>query len=104
TAAGITAYRSLIRGLLALGAREGVALEWWSPWNEPNDPGFVSPQRASCDPSAPPASPAVYAELARAMAGELRAAGGSHRLLLGELNAFQSDSPHRTSMARFIAA
>ena len=33
------------------------------------------------------------------MAGELRAAGGVHHLLLGELNAFATDSPHRTSVA-----
>ena len=47
---------------------------------------------------------AVYAQLAQAMAGELNAAGGVHHLLLGELNAFASDSPHRTSVSSFIAA
>jgi hypothetical protein len=38
------------------------------------------------------------------MAGELSAAGGVHHLLLGELDAFQSDSPHRTSISSFVAA
>jgi hypothetical protein len=38
------------------------------------------------------------------MADELAAAGGVHHLLLGELNAFASDSPHRTSVASFVAA
>jgi hypothetical protein len=102
--AAIADYRALIRALLALGAREGVALEWWSPWNEPNDPRFISPQWSSCAPSSPPESPAVYAQLARAMAAELRAAGGRHNLLLGELNAFEVDTPHSTSISRFIGA
>lgn len=102
--AGLAGYRALIRGLLALGAREGVALDWWSPWNEPNDAVFISPQRESCATSSPSRSPAVYAELAQAMSAELRAAGGERKMLLGELNAFSSDSPHRMSVASFIAA
>ena len=40
-------YRALVASLLALGRREGVALPWWAPWNEPNDPRFLSPQRAT---------------------------------------------------------
>jgi hypothetical protein len=102
--AAIADYRALIGALLTLGAREGVALEWWSPWNEPNDPRFLSPQRSSCAPSSPPESSAVYAQLARAMAAELRAAGGKHNLLLGELNAFEVDTPHSTSISRFVGA
>ena len=82
-----------------------MPLRWWSPWNEPNDPVFISPQRASCAADSPPLAPAVYAQLAGAMAAELSADGpGQHRLLLGELNAFREDSPHRTSVASFIAA
>ena len=102
--AGIAGYRALIRSLLALGAQEHVSLEWWSPWNEPNEPAFLSPQRPSCTAASPPSSPSVYAELAEAMAAELRADGGVHHLLLGELSAVQSDSPHRTSIASFIAS
>jgi hypothetical protein len=101
---GIAGYRALIDSLLALGAREGVALTWWAPWNEPNDPLFLSPQRASCAASAPAVAPAVYAQLAQAMADELSAAGGVHHLLLGELAAYGSDSAHRTSVASFVAA
>jgi hypothetical protein len=101
---GIAGYRELIHSLLALGAREGVALAWWAPWNEPNDAVFVSPQRSSCAADASPLPPAVYAQLAHAMAGELSAEGGAHHLLLGELNAFPSDSPQRTSVASFVAA
>ena len=97
-------YRVLIRSLLARAAREGVALEWWSPWNEPNDPVFLSPQRGSCSKDAPPLAPALYSELARAMAGELRAHGGQHHLLLGELNAYSSGSHDRLSASEFVAA
>ena len=104
SAAGLSGYRTLIRSLLALGSREGVALNWWAPWNEPNDPVFVSPQRGGCTLNAPAIAPAVYAQLAQAMAEELNAAGGAHHLLLGELNAFTTDSPHRTSIASFVAA
>lgn len=102
-AAGLAGYRALIRSLLALGAREGVALDWWAPWNEPNDAVFLSPQRPACSSAAPSSAPGTYAQLARAMAGELRAAGGERHLLLGELNAFEDPSPHRTSVAEFVA-
>src|SRR5206468_7732566 len=44
------------------------------------------------------------AQLARAMAAELRAAGGRHELLLGELNDFEIDTPRTTSIASFVAA
>ncbi|HLB21036.1 MAG TPA: hypothetical protein VK605_02935, partial [Solirubrobacteraceae bacterium] len=104
SAAGIAGYRALIRSLLALGTREGVALPWWAPWNEPNDAVFVSPQRAACSADAPSLAPAVYTQLAQAMADELGADGGAHRLLLGELNGFATDSPHRTSVSSFVAA
>jgi len=104
SAAGLVGYRALIGSLLALGAREGVALTWWSPWNEPNDPVFLSPQRAACTADSPSLAPAVYAQLAQVMAAQLTADGGVHHLLLGELNAFASDSPHRTSVQAFVAA
>ncbi len=104
SAAGLSGYRTLIRSLLALGSREGVALNWWAPWNEPNDPVFVSPQRGGCAVGAPAIAPAVYAQLAQAMAEELNAAAGAHHLLLGELNAFTADSPHGTSISSFVAA
>ncbi len=104
-ASAVDSYRALIRSLLALASREGVALPWWSPWNEPNDPVFVSPQRASCASGSPPLSAAVYAQLARAMAAELHVdGGGPHQLLLGELAGSLSDSPHRTSITAFVAA
>ncbi len=74
--AALAGYRALIAGLLALAAREGVQLPWWSPWNEPNDPRFLAPQRAACGPDAEPLAPAVYSQLAEAMA--------AHRLSIGQ--------------------
>ncbi len=77
--AALAGYRALIAGLLALAAREGVQLPWWSPWNEPNDPRFLAPQRAACGPDAEPLAPAVYSQLAEAMAaaGTARDRAGS---------------------------
>jgi hypothetical protein len=103
SAAGLAGYRRLIHALLALGAREGVRLGWWSPWNEPNSPRFLGPQRASCTTRSPSLAPAVYAQLAQAMADELSADGAGDRLLLGELAAYPTDSVHRTSVASFVA-
>ena len=99
----IAAYRGLIADLLALGRREHVALRWWSPWNEPNDPRFITPQRATCERDGAALSPLVYGELARAMAAELKAAGPGHELLLGELGGYSDGSPHRTSVGQFVA-
>jgi hypothetical protein len=104
SSAGLAGYRQLIRALLALGFREGVQLSWWSPWNEPNNPQFLGPQRASCTTHSPSLAPAAYAQLAQAMADELRADSGTHRLLLGELAAYLTDSVHRTSIASFVSA
>ena len=100
----IAAYRALIAGLLALGRREGVALPWWSPWNEPNDPIFITPQRATCRRSGTALAPLVYAQLARAMAAQLASAGPGHELLLGELAGYPYGSPHQTSLGEFVAA
>ncbi len=102
--AAILAYRALIADLLALGRREHVALRWWSPWNEPNDPRFITPQRATCSADGAPLSPLVYAQLARAAASELASAGPGHELLLGELGGYSDGSPHRTSVGQFVAA
>ncbi len=102
--AGIAGYRSLIRTLLALAREQGVALSWWSPWNEPNNPAFLSPQRSVCSIDAPVAAPAVYAQLAEAMAVELAGDDAADHLLLGELAGYPADSLHHSSVASFVAA
>jgi hypothetical protein len=103
-AGALSAYRGLIGELVSLARSEGVALNWWSPWNEPNDPTFLSPQRGECDVASPPLSASVYAQLARAMAQELRAAAPGASIVLGELNGGEPDSPHATSVGSFVAA
>jgi hypothetical protein len=82
---GLAAYQALIRSLDEVARSEGVTVKWWSPWNEPNGTLFVSPQRAVCDRSSPPVSPAVYTKLARVMRAELDALPGDQRLVIAEL-------------------
>ena len=100
----LDSYRELIARLLALGHTAGVALPWWSPWNEPNDPRFLSPQRASCDAAGAPLAPAAYAQLARAMGAELAASEAGAHMLLGELGGYLSGSPHRLGVGEFVEA
>ena len=66
------------------GGRAGADVPYWSPWNEPNHPYFLSPQRARCSAAAPLARPRAVRRLARAMLAELDAAPGEQRLVLGE--------------------
>jgi hypothetical protein len=98
------AYRALIGGLVSLARRERVPLAWLSPWNEPNNPRFLSPQRASCGAAGAPLAADAYAGLARAASAQLRESGSGAQLLLGELGGYDSGSPHRLSVAQFIGA
>ena len=69
-----------------------MALPWWSPWNEPNDARFLSPQRETCGAGAVPAATVLYSQLARAMSSELKALAPGDRMLLGELGGYASGS------------
>jgi hypothetical protein len=100
----LPAYRALIAQLVALGRRERVELPWWTPWNEPNNPRFLAPQRAACSGPGTPLSPQAYAGLARAMASELKAEGGGAQMLLGELGGYLDGSPHRLGVQEFVQA
>ncbi len=102
SASGHDAYRRLIRRLRALGRDEGVPLDWWSPWNEPNHPAFISPQRPACSPTSVPVSPAIYTELVRLAREEL--AGTPARLVLGELAGFRRPSARATGVGEFVRA
>ena len=97
----LPAYRRLVADLIAAAAREGANLRYLSPWNEPNHPYFLAPQRATCDEDAPSLAAAPYAELARAMRAELTA---GRRLVLGETAGIVPRSPRATSVAELIAA
>ncbi len=64
-AEALPAYRQLIIDALQAAREEGADLRFWSAWNEPNHPAFLSPQRSACDLSQPSLAPATYADLTR---------------------------------------
>jgi hypothetical protein len=102
TRAGLDGYRRLIGDIVALGRDLGVPLQWWSPWNEPNHPAFISPQRASCHTHARSLAPAVYAELVRAARDALAAAPGRHDLVLGDLAGVAGPTRKVTGVGEFV--
>ncbi len=99
----LPAYRQLIADVLAAAEEEGATLRFWSPWNEPNHPGFISPQRGVCDLATASAAPAVYTELARTMTQALDEAPGEQQLLLGETAGLLKPTRLVTSVPEFIA-
>jgi hypothetical protein len=102
TPAGLQAYRRLVLAVLALGRRDGVDPRWWSAWDEPNQPLYISPQRASCSSSAPSLAVGVYATLVRTLAEALRQAGGQHEIVLGDLADIPDPGPHATGIGEFV--
>ena len=74
------AYRALVRAIVAMADEEDIAISHFSPWNEPNTPIFLNPQRRGCAIESRSLAPARYAQLARVMAEEV----GLERMLLGE--------------------
>lgn len=101
-ARGLDGYRRLIRDLLSVARQEGVELRWWSPWNEPNQEFFISPQRPRCDGRAAALAPDVYAQLVRAASAELKADGAPHDLVLGDLAGVDGPGPRVTGIAEFV--
>jgi hypothetical protein len=97
----IEPYRAFLRALQRLGDEVGVDLPYWAPWNEPNHPGFLNPQRAACDVASPTLAPELYAQLVRAATPELRS---DQHLVLGELAGLDAPRPYGASAAEFIRA
>ncbi|HEV2821051.1 MAG TPA: hypothetical protein VGW11_11135 [Solirubrobacteraceae bacterium] len=95
------AYRVLVRALLDFTAEEGVPIAAWGPWNEPNHPAFLNPQRAVCDPTSAPLSPERYAQLVDIFREE---AGPDAPLLLGEVAGYESPRGTAAGAAEFAAA
>lgn len=100
----LPAYRQLITDTLAAARTAGVGLRYWSAWNEPNHPYFISPQRGTCSGSAPSLSVGPYIELARAMKAELDEAPGEQEYVLGELAALDRPKPNNTAIEEFARA
>ncbi len=94
-----SAYRAFLRALQRLADDVGVDFAHWAPWNEPNHPGFLNPQREACDIRSRALAPELYAELVRAAAQELRS---DQRLVLGELAGLDAPRPYGASAPEFV--
>jgi hypothetical protein len=99
TAQGLEGYKKLIGSLQDLAKTEGVDIHWWSPWNEPNGPFFISPQREQCKGSSKSLAPAIYAKLARAMRAALEP---GQQLVVGELAGLKNARKYGTSISEFF--
>ena len=95
----LAAYRALVRQVFDLAGSVGAQLRYVSPWNEPNHPYSLSPQRAACDPAAPSRAIAPYAAVARAARAELRP---GQQLVLGETAGLLEPSSRATSIGELI--
>jgi hypothetical protein len=98
----LPAYRALIGDVLAVAAAEGATIRYVSPWNEPNHPYFLAPQRAECDASSPSLAIAPYAALADSARRALAAVPGDQRLVLGETAGFVEPTSRATSVPELI--
>ena len=96
-------YTRFVERVLAEARAQGAELKYWSPWNEPNHPYFISPQRMECDRDAPSAAVGPYVEMARALKAGLDAAPGDQQLVLGELAGLDRSRPMTTSVSEFVA-
>ncbi|MDO9409999.1 hypothetical protein [Patulibacter sp.] len=107
------AYRAAVAAVWAAVRAAGIQGADWTPWNEPNAPYFLDPQRASCSSTAEARSPAQFSRLVVAMDAELdrlRAASpaGSpergDRLVVGELAAWGAPSRRAVPADEFLRA
>jgi hypothetical protein len=98
----MAAYRQLVKDVIALGAKVGVDLRYWSAWNEPNHPFFISPQRATCSTAAKPLAVTRYAELTRELERALDEAPGDQEYVVGELAGLDRSKPQSTSIREFL--
>jgi hypothetical protein len=103
SAAGLKAYAQLVEDVLAAAAKAGATLRFWSAWNEPNLPPFLSPQRNRCAASSPSLAPDAYAGLVRTLQQALDAAPGDQQIVLGETAGILHDTAYLTSVQSFIA-
>ena len=95
-------YRKLVTDVIALGDEVGVDLRYWSAWNEPNHPFFISPQRATCSTSAKSLAVTRYAELTRNLKRALDKAPGDQQYVLGELAGLDESKTKSTSIREFL--
>ncbi|MDX8152970.1 hypothetical protein SK069_15330 [Patulibacter brassicae] len=101
------AYRAAIRAAAEAAAQAGARIDGWSPWNEPNAPYFLDPQRSTCDAdgTGEPVAVGPYGRLVRAMDAELRAGGPARGpLVVGELAAWAAPSRRAVPADEFLRA
>ena len=96
------AYRQLVQDVLYVGGSVGVDLRYWSAWNEPNHPFFISPQRATCDAASPSLGVKRYTELTRNLKRALDEAPGDQEYVLGELAGLDTSKTKSTSIQEFL--
>jgi hypothetical protein len=95
----IAAYRRLLRAFNGLADKVGVKIDYISPWNEPNHPGFLQPQRARCVVTSKAIAPLAYARLVRAARQGLRP---GQTIVLGSLAGLQRPRIYGAGVAEFI--
>ncbi len=95
----IAAYRRFLRALNALADKIGVKIDYISPWNEPNHPGFLQPQRAQCRATSKAIAPRAYAKLVRAAQRELRF---DQTIVIGSLAGLQTPRVYGAGVTEFI--
>jgi len=100
----LRAYERLVERVIELGAGLGVELRYWSAWNEPNHPYFISPQRAACSTAAPSQAAARYTELTNALKRALDRAPGAQQYVVGELAGLDQSKTKSTSVREFLEA
>jgi hypothetical protein len=91
-----------VRFLFEEARRDGVDLRYWAPWNEPNHPFFISPQRETCSSSARSVAVDSYVAMARELQKQLDAAPGDQEMVLGELAGLPDRRPKSSSISEFI--
>ena len=98
----MAAYRKLVEDVIALGGQVGVKLRYWSAWNEPNHPFFISPQRTACDAAAPDVAVERYADLTRNLKRALDDAPGDQEYVVGDLAGLDISKTKSTSIQEFL--
>ena len=96
------AYRKLVADVIAVGGEVGVDLRYWSAWNEPNHPYFISPQRATCSTAAKSQAVTRYTELTRNLKRALEDAPGDQEYVLGEMAGLDESKAQTTSIREFL--
>jgi hypothetical protein len=102
--AALGAFRLLVEDVLAEARADGADVRYVSPWNEPNHPYALAPQRERCDPGSPSLAASAYVKLAKAAQDALAVAPGDQELVIGETAGVREPSGRATSLPEMIRA